>query len=205
MINFPMKQTCKIPGTIAGRWLGRRLQFSALTCPLLFLSLGLVFAPGILTAGTDVISNDKFSDGGASWELITDPSVNAQMSVEKFDDEPALCVEVEAENDGSGSNPEDIKRVGVQHLFGELASEVTYRITFQAKAAQSADLVAAIWSKSNSTIPLWRVLLQFSSEWKDFAFTFQSREALNDGVLGFVRMGEFTNKYWFKDIVLTVE
>ncbi|MFZ4681677.1 MAG: hypothetical protein ACOYMS_04175 [Terrimicrobiaceae bacterium] len=200
-----MKLTLKFPATSAGRRLGRCLQSSAPTCAILLLSLGLVFAPGNLAAGTEVISNDKFSDDGASWELITDPRVNAVMAIEKVDDEPALLVDVEAETDGSGSNPEDIKRVGVQRLFGELVSERTYRLTFKAKAAKDANIVAGIWSKSNSTTPFWRTQLQILSEWKEFAFTFQSRDAVNDAVLGFVRMGDATNKYWFKDLVLTVE
>jgi len=158
-----------------------------------------------LKASSELISNDKFSDDGASWELTTDSGVNIQMSVENVDNEPALCVEVNALADVSGSNPDDIKRVGLRRFFGEVESGRDCRLVFKAKAAQDTSIVASISSKVNPSQPLWRTQIQIPMEWKEFTFTFQCRESVSDAVLSFARMGESTNKYWFKDIVLTID
>jgi len=99
----------------------RLLPFMAL--PTFMAALGLFICSPDLRAENDLIPNDKFADDGASWKLSVGKEVAARMSVEKIDDEPAHCIDVEGSGDGSEATPDNIVNARVHLLFGEISAD----------------------------------------------------------------------------------
>lgn len=172
--------------------------------PALLVVLGLLcYCSLTLHAGNDAIPNDKFADDGASWKLAVGRDVAAKMSVEKVDNEPALRVEVTVSGDATEANPEEPVNVRVRRPFGEITSGATYRISFQAKAERDAGIVSFISSEKEGARVFWRTGVALDSDWKEFTFSFDARDTGSDCVFGFTRFANTSNKYWFKDIVVT--
>lgn len=165
------------------------------------LVLGTLGLTGVLCAQTELISNDKFSDGGAAWSLKVPAETNASMSVLNDAGEQALCVDV-PENPETGKAPPDVR---IQRLFGEISAEKNYQVSFQAKAADPVKIVPYIYPENEGSRVLWRTEITLNSEWKEFAFTFKGRDTADNCVLGFSHLGKMANKYWFKDVVLTAD
>ena len=161
--------------------------------------------PADLRAGIELIPNDKFADDGTSWKFFADKGATAEMSVEKVDNEPALCVTVTATDEESEPSPENVVNVRVQRLFGEISADARYHVRFKAKAETDAGIVSFISPEKESARVLWRTVLKLDSGWKEFAFDITARDTADQCVFGFARLGGITNKYWFKDIVLTVD
>ena len=95
--------------------------------------------------------------------------------------------------------------VRVQRLFGEISADARYHVRFKAKAETDAGIVSFISPEKESARVLWRTVLKLDSGWKEFAFDITARDTADQCVFGFARLGGITNKYWFKDIVLTVD
>ena len=165
--------------------------------------LGLCFCALSLRAGSDLIRDDKFADAGASWMLSAGKDASAKISVEKVDNEPALCVEVTVRGDATEANPDEPVNVRVRRSSGEITSGATYRVSFKAKAEKDAGIVSFITSEKESARVFWRTGVALDSEWKEFAFTFDARDSGTDCVFGFTRFANISNKYWFKDIAVT--
>ncbi len=166
--------------------------------PLLALLL-LAAVAARLGAQTELIPNDKFADDGASWSLKVPPEASASESIVDDGGEKALCIDVQ-ESPQDQKTPPDIR---VQRLFGEISSEKNYRISFQAKASEPGKIVSYIYPKNEGARVLWRTEIKLDSEWKDFTYTFKGRETADNCVFGFSGLGKATNKFWFKDVVLT--
>jgi len=168
-----------------------------ITLPRHFAFLGILFflSPQ-LHSQTELIPNDKFSDGGASWKLSTAADAVANMSIEEVDKEPTLLIDVENTSD----KPVDVR---VQRLFGELTADKNYRVSFQAKAQEAVSIIPYIYPENQGARVLWRTEIRLEPDWKEFSFEFKGRDSSNDCVLGFSHLGKLTNKYWFKDVVLT--
>jgi len=165
---------------------------------LMVASLGLFMFALDLPAETSLIANDQIADGGTAWKLTAGKGAAATISVEKVDNEPALCVEVE--ND-SGEEVD----VRIHRLFGEIIADNTYQVAFKAKAEQAVDIIPFINPASEAARILWRVSTPLDTGWKEFHFTFKGRETANECGIGFSHLGKGTNKFWFKDIVLTTD
>ncbi len=174
----------------------RRSPLAALAT--LFAIAGLCLCPLHLHSETVLIADDKIADEGSAWKLLAGKGAEATVSVEKVDNEPALCVEVQ--ND-SGEEVD----VRIHRLFGEIIADNTYQVTFKAKAQQAVDIIPFINPASEAARILWRVSAPLDTGWKEFRFTFKGRETANECGLGFSHLGKGTNKFWFKDIVLTTE
>lgn len=181
-------------------------------CPLtirtyvfaLLVTLGVLFYPPIVQAQTELIPNDKFADDGASWRLAAGASGAANMSVEKVDNESALCIEVQG-GGKSEANSETVAMTRVYRLFGEINADANYRISFKAKSQNSRDIVSFISPEKENARVLWRTSIKIEPEWKEFSFPFVSKDSASDVVFGFTRLGDAANKFWFKDVVLTAE
>ncbi len=167
------------------------------------LALLLAIFPTSLRAETELISNDKFSDDGASWKLTSGPKISANMSVEKVDGEAALCVAVDLGGEAEGAKEAVLVRI--QRLFGEINASQNYRISFQVKAEKDADIVAYVSPEKDGARVLWRNQVAAGADWKEYSFTFAGKDSVPDCVFGFARLGTISNKYWFKDIVLSAE
>lgn len=165
----------------------------------------MLLCPANLFAGSELIPNDKFADDAISWKLSADKGATAETSVENIDNEPALCVTVTATGEESDPAPENVVNVRVQRLFGEIAADAKCHVSFKAKAEKDIGIVAFISPEKESARVIWRTDVKLDSGWKEFAFDFTARDTANDCVFGFARLGGGTNKYWFKDIVLTAE
>lgn len=151
-----------------------------------------------LSAETVLIANDKMADDGAAWKLMHSKGADAILSVEKVDNQQALCVEVQ--ND-SGEEVD----VRIYRLFGEIIADNTYHVTFKARARQEVAIIPFINPVSEAARILWRVSTPLDTDWKEFHFTFKGKETANECGLGFSHLGKGTNKFWFKDIVLTMD
>ncbi|CAN5340343.1 hypothetical protein BH09VER1_BH09VER1_27400 [soil metagenome] len=166
-----------------------------------FVGLLLPLLPASLHAETELIANDKFSDDGASWKLSNGPKITANMSVEKVDGEQALCVAVDMGGETDGAAEPVLVRV--QRLFGEVAAGKNYRVSFKAKAEKDVNIVAYVSPETDGARVLWRNEIAVGADWKEYSFTFTGRDSAPDGAFGFARLGAMTNRYWFKDIVLS--
>src|SRR5690349_14965724 len=120
-----------------------------------------------LPAETDLIANDGFSDGGASWALKVAPDASASMSVVDEAGEKTLLVDV-AEPPSDTQTPPDVR---LHRLFGEITKDKEYKVSFKAKAAQPAKIVSFIYPETEGARVLWRVELPLESDWKDFNFS----------------------------------
>lgn len=179
LLSFPSPSFCRFP--FAG-------TAFALIVSCLFLAQ--------TRAETELIPNDKFADDGASWALTAGQGVDATMSIEKVDDEPALSVVVE-------NTTEQLVDVRLQRLFGDVSTDVGYRVTFKAKAQHDDGIVAFVSPVTEGARILWRTEIPLDVDWKEFAFTFKGNDTASGCALGFARLGKGTNKFWFKDIVLS--
>lgn len=167
---------------------------------LFFVSLAAFYPPSV-RAETELLPNDKFSDDAASWKLSNDQKISGNMFVEKVDGEPALCVAIDL--GGAAENPGQLFMARIQRLFGEISKDKNYRISFKAKAEKDAEIVAYVSPEKDGSRVLWRNQIQVGADWKDYTFTFAGRDSVPDCAFGFARLGGTTNKYWFRDIVLT--
>lgn len=168
---------------------------------LVLLAFGSVCLPGILSAQTELIPDDKFSDGGAAWILKVSADTNASMTVVDDSGEQALFVEV-PESPEEGKTPPDVR---FQRLFGEISAEKNYRVSFQAKAAEAVKIIPYIYPENEGARVLWRAEITLEPDWKEFSYTLKGRETADNCVLGFSHLGKMANKYWFKNIVLTAD
>ncbi len=191
MMNLPLRSGARI--------------LSLMTLPSVLTALGLFFCSPDLRAETELIPNDKFADDGASWTLSLAKEVAARMSVEKADNEPALCIDVEGSGEGSEASPDNIVNARVHRLFGEISAGTQYRISFKAKAEKDISIVSFVSPQKDGARVLWRMDVKLDPEWKEFAYNFTARDTANDCVFGFSRLGNIANKYWFKDVVLTAD
>ena len=175
----------------------RPLRKASTASCALFAGLLMAALPASLPAQSELIPNDKFSDDGASWKLSSGPKISTNMSVEKVDGEPALCVAVDMAGEAEGSKESVLVRV--QRLFGEINSGQNYRITFQAKAEKDVDIVAYVSPEKDGARVLWRNQVAVGADWKEYTFTFSGKDSAPDCAFGFARLGTISNKYWFKD------
>ncbi len=148
-----------------------------------------------LHAETELIANDKFSDGGGSWTLLTAPGASASLSVEQDEGEAALSVVVQNDD----TKPVDVR---IQRVFGDIEAGKEYTATFKAKCANAAEVVAYIYPENEGSRVLWRVPIKPQPEWQEYTFTFKGKDTASNCVFGFSRMGSNNNTYSFKDIVL---
>lgn len=158
----------------------------------------IIAAASLAHAQTELIANDKFSDGATSWALQSSPGATAVMDVEKEDDEAVLVVKVE-------KTSEDTDDVRIHRVFGDIEQGKNYRVTFKAKADTATTIVPFIYPEGMGSKVLWRVEIKLDDDWKDFSYTFVGRDTASNCVLGFSHLGKLTNKYSFKDIELVAE
>lgn len=166
----------------------------------LLCGAALALATTLAPAQTELIANDRFADGGASWEIQQSPGMAAALSVGKdTDNEEALRIEVPQ---AAGDEPGDIR---IHKAFGSINADKEYHVTFQAKAGESVKLVAFVYPRNAGARVLWRQEIAVEPDWKEFTFTFKGRDTAEDCVLGFSRLEKAATRYDFKDIVLTEE
>lgn len=151
-----------------------------------------------LHAQNELITNDKFSDGGAIWKLSHAIDATANMSVVENEKEQALLIDVE----NTTEKPFDVR---VQRLFGVIDAGKMYHVTFKAKAENAATIIPYIYPENEGSRVLWRVEINVGPDWKEYSFDFKGKDTVDNCVLGFSHLGKLTNKYWFKDVVMTVD
>lgn len=167
-----------------------------------FLCVSLLAATGtVLWASSDLIPDDKFADDGALWSLKTAAEATASQSVVEEGGEKSLCIEVQAPA-GDLETPPDVR---VQRLFGEMVAGKNYQVSFQARAAEPAKIISYVYPENQGARVLWRTEIALDSEWKEFSYTFEGRDTAENCVLGFSNLGRMGNKYFIKDVVLTVD
>lgn len=157
-----------------------------------------------IRAGEELIPNDRFADDGASWKVVAAKELNATMLVEKVGGEPALCVEVRSPDEDEPS-PDNIPVAFISRPCGEIDAGGSYHITFQAKAEKEIAIVSFIRPENEHSRILWRTDLKIDPEWREFNYSFTASDSASHCDFGFSRLGNTSNKYWFKDVVVTKE
>ena len=172
--------------------------------PVVLAVLGLLFFSATTRAGNELIPNDKFADDGTSWKPNFAKGLDARISVEKVDGEPALCVEVSSDNE-SEPTPENVPLARIERIFGEISTGTAYHINFKAKADKDASIVSFVSPDKEGARVLWRMDVKLDSEWREFTYNYTGSDTASNCVFGFSRLGNSTNKFWFKDVVLTAD
>lgn len=171
-------------------------RFSLRKTALLLTAFLAVESP--VRAETDLIANDKFSDSGSSWTAQAPPSATVNMTVEQIDDEPVLTVDVQ-------KGPEEgVDDVRIFRVFGDIEQGREYKVSFKAKADEATTIIPFSYPQDSGARVLWRVETRLEPDWKDYQYTFKGRATESGCVLGFSHLGKLHNKYYFKDIVLSV-
>lgn len=172
------------------------------------LALALLVATGLfclsarIRAGEQLIPNDRFADDGASWKVVVAKELDATMLVEKVGGEPALCVEVHSPNEAEPS-PDNIPIAFISRPCGDIDAGGSYHISFQAKAEKEISIVSFIRPENEVSRILWRAVFKIDSEWREFNYSVTVDDSGGNCEFGFSRLGDTTNKYWFKDIAVT--
>lgn len=166
---------------------------------LALLAAGMFGFATQLAADTELIANDKFADGGATWALKAAQDASASMSIVEDGADKVLLVEVSEIPQDKEPAPD----VRIHRLFGEIITDKEYRVSFKAKAEQAAKVISFIYPETEGSRVLWRVETALDSDWKEYNYTFKGRDTADNCVLGFSNLGKMANKYYFKDVVLS--
>jgi Carbohydrate binding domain len=164
---------------------------------ILLCGANLISLPATARAETELIANDHFGDGGASWTLTSIPDGLASMSIERDGKEPVLSLAVQ-------SGDEKPPNIRLQRTFGDIETEKTYSVKFSVKAANPTDIVAFIAPENEAARIQWRVSVKADTEWKNYSFTFKGHDTVTNCILGFSHLGQVANTYQLKDISLSV-
>ena len=166
---------------------------------LALLAAGTLGLATQLTAETELITNDKFADGGATWALKAAPDASATMSIAEDGADKVLFIEVSEPPQDKDPAPD----VRLHRLFGEVTTDKEYKVSFKAKAEQPTKVISFIYPENEGSRVLWRVEVALDSDWKEFNYTFKGRDTADNCVFGFSNLGKAANKYYFKDVVLS--
>lgn len=150
-------------------------------------------------AQTELISDNHFADGGASWDLRVASDAVAELSIEGKDAEAVLKIQVNAPDVIDAESAPDVR---VQKAFGTITEGKEYKIRFQARAEEPALVVGFIYPATDGARVAWRQEVALTKDWEDHEFTFTGRESAEDCVLGFAKLGAKTNTLSFRHIVL---
>lgn len=149
-----------------------------------------------LRAETELITNDRFADGGGSWILNSPRGAAASTALEQEGEEPILVVSVQNEDE----KPTDVR---MHRSFGDISAGKSYTVKFKIKATTPNEIVGFIYPENEGSRILWRTVLKTDNEWREYSYTFKGKDTATNCVLGFAQLGKTSNNYSFKDISLT--
>jgi hypothetical protein len=152
-----------------------------------------VFASSV---GGVMAEDNLFSDDLSLWTLKSSGEVSALSSLTTEEGKNALSVEIT----DIPESPTKVSDVRISQPFGDLNSDQTYQINFQAKADQPGKIVIFVYPENDQQRVLFRRDITVDSDWKDYTISFVAKEATSHCVLGFAGLGRTNNRYFFRPI-----